>query len=83
MPLKPGSTRWPDFPPLTLVAEAVSYRLPLPVTEIVQYANDGCFSVCPRCRIPIERDYLNFCDRCGQKLTWSALHMARIRTWGR
>lgn len=82
MPLKPELTKWPDFPPLTLIAEAISYRIPLPVTEIVEYAVDGCYPVCPRCHIPIEREYMSFCDRCGQRLNWSLLPLARVRTWG-
>lgn len=81
--LKPAPTRWPEFPPLGLIAEAISYRLPRPVTEIVQYASGACHPICPRCNIPMEREYMNFCDRCGQKLNWSALHLARVRTWGR
>lgn len=81
MPLKPVPIKWPDFPSLGLIAEAVSYRVPLPVTEIVQYTNDGTHPVCPRCEIPLDREYMRFCDRCGQKLNWSALHLARVRTW--
>lgn len=82
MPLKPAPTRWPDFPPFGLLTEAVSYRLPRPVTEIVEYAIDGCFPICPRCRIPLEREYMVFCDRCGQRLDWSVIHLAKVRSWG-
>lgn len=80
MPLKPALTRWPDFPPL--IAEAISYRIPLPVTEIVEYTVDGGYPVCPRCHIPMEREYMRFCDRCGQRLNWSFLPLASVRRWG-
>lgn len=25
---------------------------------------------CPRCRIPLNREYISFCDHCGQRLGW-------------
>ncbi len=32
----------------------------------------GCenYSVCPNCNLPVEREYQNFCENCGQRLSW-------------
>ncbi len=29
------------------------------------------YSLCPTCKIPIDREYQNFCDNCGQRLSWT------------
>lgn len=54
------------------------YRKLLPV----QYANipqsDTVCPVCPRCKIMIEREYMKFCDNCGQKLGWNKTIKAKI-----
>ena len=36
------------------------------------------YPVCPNCDISLEREYQNFCDRCGQCLDWSELEHATI-----
>ena len=57
--------------------DAVSCRIPRPVTKIVQYPTYGyCYPLCPRCQRSLEREYMNFCDRCGQKLSWNGLDHA-------
>lgn len=60
------------------VVEAVSYRKPLAVTEILLLLNGDTFPVCPRCRITLEREYQQFCDRCGQHLDWDNFDNAEI-----
>ena len=30
------------------------------------------YSICPRCEIPIEREFVNYCSNCGQKLSWES-----------
>ena len=50
--------------------DAVSYRTPLAVTQYTVLGQDGEFPVCPRCDVSIEREYMHFCDRCGQMLDW-------------
>lgn len=58
---------------------AVSYRIPLPVTRMVRYPMHGyCYPLCPRCGKGMEREYMNFCDRCGQKLSWDRFENAEI-----
>ena len=46
------------------------YRLPMQVTSERKLGSLGYFPVCPRCQMTIEREYMGYCDRCGQKLDW-------------
>lgn len=59
--------------------QAVSYRVPCLVTHMVQYAPHGLlYPLCPRCKTGMDREYANFCDRCGQKLCWDKIDDAEI-----
>ena len=58
--------------------EAITYRTPLPVTKIVIYGYEDAYPVCPSCAMGIEREYMAFCDRCGQKLGWKLYPHARV-----
>ena len=52
----------------------LSYRDPMPVTQVRRFSSpDGhsVFPICPRCDCSMERDYQPFCDRCGQMLLWT------------
>lgn len=49
---------------------AYTYRVPLLVTERRIFASGDSYPVCPRCARTIDREYMCFCDRCGQKLNW-------------
>ena len=61
------------------VASAQGYRRPLMVKEIMYYRRSNmCFPVCPRCMCTIEREYMAFCDRCGQRLDWKDFDSAMI-----
>lgn len=51
------------FSPLT-------YRIPMPVTEDIK-TRDSTYPLCPRCKISMDREYMAFCDRCGQRLSWN------------
>lgn len=61
-----------------LFMKAVSYRIPLPVTKIIVYADNTAYPLCPRCESAIEREYVFFCDQCGQKLNWDLFEFARV-----
>lgn len=50
--------------------EAVSYRLPQRVTETLVLPSGNAYPICPRCHTSIEREYMNYCDRCGQAFEW-------------
>lgn len=80
MPLKMTSiTRHDAGKSIGFFANAVSYRIALPVTKIVQFPPRwSSYPICPRCEQSIEREYMHFCDRCGQKLNWDFFFMAKI-----
>lgn len=63
---------------IRLLAEAITYRTPLPVTKVILYNHDNPYPVCPRCARSMEREYMSFCDRCGQKLNWDLFEHATI-----
>ncbi len=60
------------------VVDAVSYRKPLAVTEMLLLPNKEAFAVCPRCNLTLEREYQSYCDRCGQCLDWDDFDNAEI-----
>ena len=62
---------------IRIFADAVSYRIPLPVTKVIAYSNTT-YPVCPRCAVSLEREYMAFCDRCGQKLNWDLFEHAKV-----
>ena len=58
--------------------QALTFRLPKPVTETLRLKDGNEYPICPRCHISLEREYMNFCDRCGQKLHWHGYKNAKI-----
>lgn len=64
---------------LSVVMGAVSYRSPRLVWQVFQTNGGSTYPVCPRCDCTIEREYMSFCDRCGQKLGWSLFSYATVR----
>ena len=66
---------------LNFLIHVVSYRIPVPVTQVVRYPMRGyCYPRCPRCKSSMEREYVSFCDRCGQRLSWSRIEKAQVLT---
>ena len=61
-----------------VVEEAIKYRIPLSVTEVIRFSNGYAFPVCPRCKITLEREYQSYCDRCGQCLDWNDFENAKV-----
>lgn len=74
MPLKTAAPRKRTF----FLITAIQYRLPLPVKEIIIFADGNEYPVCPRCDKSMPREYMNFCDRCGQRLDWRAYDTAAV-----
>ena len=59
----------------------LSFRHALPVVQIRQYQGyprKNEYPVCPRCKVTLEREYQEFCDRCGQCLDWGMFSKAEI-----
>ena len=57
---------------------ALRYRQPMEVRELIRYRSGGTFPICPQCRSAVERDYQQYCDRCGQCLSWRKIDRAQI-----
>ena len=49
--------------------DVISFRLPMLVCEAKMLAGTT-WAVCPRCKLTLEREYMAYCDRCGQCLKW-------------
>lgn len=50
-------------------AAAESYRTAMPVVHFREYCST-VYYLCPRCNITMEREFMRYCDRCGQCLDW-------------
>lgn len=48
---------------------AESYRTPMQVIHLRKYKATAYY-VCPRCNSTMEREFMAYCDRCGQSLGW-------------
>ncbi len=60
------------------VAAALRFRQPMPVRELARYRTGETFPVCPQCGSAMEREYQNYCDRCGQRLGWKQYRRATV-----
>lgn len=58
--------------------EAMGFRRPMQVREIMVFRAGWTFPICPRCEITLEREYMAYCDRCGQCLDWRKIKKAVI-----
>ena len=54
-----------------------NYRVPMRVTEGV-LLSAGVYYRCPRCRRTLDREFMAFCDRCGQRLDWRGYSKAKL-----
>ena len=62
---------------------AVKYRLPMPVSQVLVFPSGDSYSICPRCDTTLDREYMRYCDRCGQHLSWKLFRFAKIVHWPR
>ena len=66
------------FWPLLLIL--MGYRHEMPIAEVMifsSFSGETGYYVCPRCHITMEREFMAFCDRCGQHLGWKNYKRAR------
>lgn len=75
MPLKKQKKKWPKLPGSL---GAITYRLPIPIKEVVIYKSGNCYPRCPRCGQSMDREYMRFCDGCGQKLEWRGFTLGKV-----
>lgn len=52
--------------------EALAKQEPALVKTAVVFEKEGACFQCPHCKTTMEREYQQYCDRCGQKLKWQA-----------
>ena len=58
-----------------------AYRRAMCVKERMVFSYIGgktTYYVCPRCKTTLEREFMSFCDRCGQKLDWRGYQNVRV-----
>ena len=58
----------------------MTYRTPMMVDEAILYPKAFGYNIyycCPRCQNTLERDFVAYCDRCGQCLNWRDYQKAR------
>lgn len=66
-----------DFLPLFWVL--LSYRTPMKMQELLIYScgpNRTSYFRCPRCATTLDREYMSFCNHCGQSLDWNGCEQA-------
>jgi hypothetical protein len=56
---------------------AYLYRLPMQVRGRVIFLNEDSYPICPRCDVLVDREFLRFCDQCGQRLGWDFFDFAQ------
>lgn len=54
------------------------YRKALLVKELMVFSDGTCYYICPRCRITLDREFVSYCDRCGQHLGWREYKKAKV-----
>lgn len=66
---------------LTVFRQLMSFRVPMMVRELLVFQSHNGptgYYKCPRCGITVEREFMSFCDRCGQRLDWKEYRKAVI-----
>lgn len=61
--------------------DALTYRQPMRVTQVMVRSfscGETGWAVCPRCGVTMDREYMRFCDRCGQRLEWRGYKHAEV-----
>lgn len=61
--------------------DELSFRIPMLVTEIHIFPlmkGTPSFPICPQCGRLLEREYMDYCSRCGQCLSWKSFKNALI-----
>ena len=53
------------------------FRIPKLVSDLMIFP-DTSFFVCPQCGITLEREFMKYCDCCGQCLNWKNYKKPRI-----
>ena len=62
---------------LRFLLSLTQFRIPQMVSDLMVFP-DTSFFVCPQCGITLEREFMKYCDRCGQRLDWKNYKHPRI-----
>lgn len=60
---------------------ALLFRAPMRISAVRRYSacpQLSTYPLCPRCNLPMEREYQHFCDHCGQALSWKGFSHATV-----
>lgn len=62
------------------LVKQLAYRRPKRIKTVVCFANSSLekFAVCPTCGHLLDREYMGFCDVCGQNLSWRNFDCAKV-----
>lgn len=58
----------------------LSYRIPMKVTDVMVFPRwpvDDIYYRCPRCQKLLDREFMAYCDSCGQCLDWQDYKKAK------
>ena len=66
MPLRVTAIKRRDY----RVIRDLLFRTPVQIEKIIRYKSGDSYPICPRCDCSLDREYMRFCDRCGQRLSW-------------
>ena len=61
-----------------LLMRFAEYRMELLVKEVMVFPNGDAYYICPKCNITLEREFVSYCDRCGQCLGWKGYRNAKV-----
>ncbi len=53
------------------------FRKQMPVAQVMIYSDGTGYYICPRCRVTMDREFVDFCDCCGQHLSWKNYRKAK------
>ena len=62
-----------------ILRDALSYRITRQVVQIRSFRAFGSCPVCPRYRANLEREYMSYCNCCGQRLGWDTYERSDVR----
>ena len=64
----------------------LTYRIPMKVNEATIFSRWPEYDIyyrCPRCQRLLEREFLSYCNLCGQCLEWRDYKKARVIRFNR
>lgn len=53
-------------------------RIPKQVTAVLAFQSGTSYPICPWCDCTLDREYMRYCDRCGQRLSWERYDTAAV-----